>query len=315
MATEFFADTLGSRHKATDSDGSVVERFELCPELSAVPTAEALLAARVSRFSGFSHPGFAALRRVERLHQPERIRIVSAAVTGTRLSAVLRRAHDRGVPPPPGVVRNLARQIVRAMAEFHLALPDLSHGTLAPERVILADDGRAVIVEPVLVPVLEWFRLGRTELWSRFGIPVPPTAGMARFDHVTDVMQLGLVVLAIAIGRPIAREEYPHEVERLVNTSGAPADGRPPLVSPAMRSWLLRASPQAQMRVAFRSAVDAAAAFDEVDAEVPRHKTLVSAVVAWLDAVGTGPAAPPAGRPTGPDRLAAPPSSAVAFRF
>jgi hypothetical protein len=314
--TDAFTDALGSRRVGTDPDGSAVERFELCPDLAATPAAEAALAARVNRLSAFAHPGFARVRRVERAAvAPNRLAIVSTAVPGIRLSDLLRQGADKGVAPAPGAVRNLARQVARAMADFHAAFPDLSHGTLGPERVVVCPDGRAVVVEPVLAPAVEPLHLGRTELWSRFRVPVPASAGPVRFDHVTDVVQVGLLVVALVLGRPIEGDEYPSEIDRLLTALPAPGSGVPP-VSPAMRAWLSRAS-QVHARPAFRSAVDLAAAFEEVVAEVPRHQALASAVTTYLEAVAGSPRAPGRG-PAGPDHAAAPnpsrpgPSAAVA---
>ena len=313
---DWFADALGLRHRATDPDGSAIEVFRLCSDLSAAATTEAAITARASRLSAFVHPGFAAIHRVERVPgPPDQLVIVSAAVSGIRLSDLLRRGAERGIAPGPGAVRSLARQIAGAMADFHRAFPDLAHGTLAPERVVVCPDGRAVIVEHLLSPALEPLRMGRAALWTTFQIPVPSGAGSARFDQVTDVVQLGMLTLALVLGRPVALEEYPHEVERMLADAAAPADGRRPLGTPAMRAWLLRCF-QVQMRSAFRTAAEAAAAFEEVVDDEPRLRSRPSAVVAYLEAVepgstrnagnsagGSGPAQTPGGSSGG--RLAA----------
>jgi hypothetical protein len=303
---DLFADALGRRHRATDPDGSAVEVFRLCPELSAAATTESALTPRAARLSAFVHPGFATIRRVERVPgTTDQFRIISTAVPGIRLSDLLRLGKERGVAPEPGAVRNLARQIAHAMADFHRAFPDLAHGALAPERVIVCPDGRAVIVEHLLAPVLDPLRMGRAAVWTAFQIPVPFGAGAARFDQVTDVVQLGMLTLALVLGRPIEREEYPHEVERLLGDTSAPADSRRPAMSPAMRAWLQRCF-QIQLRSAFRTAVEAAAAFEEVVDDEPRHRSLVKAVVAYLEAVEPGSTRSAANSASGPGSSGAP---------
>lgn len=288
MEKDLFADALGQRHPAIDPDGTAVEVFRLCPEVSAAATTEAEIRARADRLAAFVHPGFASIRRVERSPAAaSQIVIVSAAVPGIRLSELLRRGGARGIMPSPGAIRNLARQIAHAMADFHRALPDLAHGALGPERVIVGPDGRIVIVEHLLAPALGPLRMGRAALWTTFRIPVPANAGAARFDQMTDVVQLGMLTLALVLGRPIASDEYPHEVERLLADAGTPAGGRRPLESPAMRSWLLRCF-QVQSRTAFRTAGEAAVAFEEVFDDEPRVKSRSSAVLAYLEAVEPG---------------------------
>ncbi len=310
MERDWFADALGRRYRATDPDGSAVEVFRLGSELSAAATSEAAITARASRLSAFVHPGFASIRRVERIQgATDQLVIVSAAAPGIRLSELLRQGTERGVAPSPGAVRSLARQIAGAMADFHRAFPDLAHGTLGPERVVVGPDGRAVIVEHVLAPVLEPLRMGRAALWTAFQIPVPSGAGAARFDQVTDVVQLGMLTLPLVLGRSIGRDEYPHEVERLLADTSAPVDPRRPAMSPAMRAWLLRCF-QVQLRTAFRTAVEAAAAFEEVVDEEPRHRSLPKAVVAFLEAVEPGSTRPVEGSSGGPGPARTPGGSA-----
>ena len=94
MEKDWFADALGQRHRATDPDGSAVEVFRLNPEVSAAATTEAAIADRAARLSAFVHPGFASIRRVERVPQAtNQLTIISAAVPGLRLSDLLRRGH------------------------------------------------------------------------------------------------------------------------------------------------------------------------------------------------------------------------------
>lgn len=251
-----FADALGSRFWATDPDGSAVEFFRLSLPFSSGTAAEARLVARASRLSTFSHPGFAPIRRIERVPgAADQLAIVSTAVPGVRLSDLLRRGAEKGITPSPGVVRNLGRQIVRAMADFHRAFPDLAHGALGPERVVVGPDGRAVIVEYVLAPALELLGMNRVAFWRTFRIAVPPSAGAVRFDQVTDVVQLGMVMLALVLGRPIGRDEYPCE------ESSHPSRTAPRRLSnsslldrrPCGRGCCARASPKSGRRSARRS--------------------------------------------------------------
>lgn len=282
MNTDSFVDALGRRCRATEQEGGAVEIFRLCPEVSGIATTEAVLVERATRLAAFAHPGFATVRRVERT--VEGLVIVSTAVPGIRLSDILRQASEKGIVPSPGAVRNLMWQVSSAMADFHHHAPDLAHGALGPERIVVGPDGRVMIVEHLLAPVLEQLRMGRTSLWSAFQVPVPPGAGGARFDQMTDVLQLGMLTLALVLGRPIGRDEYPHHVDRLLADASSPAiAGHQQLGSRAMRAWLLRAF-QVQSRSSFRTAGEAAVAFESVLADEPRHRSSAAAIMAFVEA-------------------------------
>jgi hypothetical protein len=285
--TDSFVDALGRRCRATDADGGAIEIFRLCPEVSGIATTEAALVERANRLAAFAHPGFASVRRVERAAGV--LAVVSTAVPGIRLSDILRHASEKGIVPSPGAVRSLMWQVSSTMADFHHHAPDLAHGALGPERIVVGPDGRVTIAEHLLAPVLEQLRMGRTSLWSAFQVPVPPGAGGARFDQMTDVLQLGMLALALVLGRPIGRDEYPHQVDRLLADASSPAiAGHQQLGSRAMRAWLLRAF-QVQARSSFRTAGEAAVAFESVMADEPRHRSSSAAVMTFVDAAVAGP--------------------------
>ena len=135
------------------------------------------------------------------------------------------------MPPDLDAACFILAQVVTALADLHRHSRDLSHGAIGPERIVIGPDGRAVIVEPVLAPMLEQLQLARTPLWTEFRVPVPPVAGTARFDQVTDVMQLGVLALALVLGRPMRRDEYPNRLHDLMlevvrtRRAGGPAGG------------------------------------------------------------------------------------------
>ena len=66
-----------------------------------------------------------------------------------------------------------------------------------------------MIVEYVLAPAIERLQMGRTPLGTQFRVAVPASAGTARFDQMTDVMQLGVLALALVLGRPIPPSDTP----------------------------------------------------------------------------------------------------------
>jgi hypothetical protein len=309
VETASFEDGIGRRRRTTDASGTEVETLVLGRRLSESDSAEAALLERAGQLARFAHPAFSPVLRVERLSGGVGgLAIVSAAVGGARLSEVLQAAQRKRVAPDLDAIRFVVAQVSAALADFHRQSRDISHGAIGPERIVLRPDGHAVIMEPVLAPVLQQLQMARTPLWTEFRVPVPPLAGTARFDQMTDVMQLGVLALALVLGRPILRDEYPNRMHDLLmeaSPAEAPAERRP--VSQALSSWIHRAL-QLEPRSSFRTAADAVAAFEAVLAEEPRHQASPGSVARYMvacgfEAEGSGKVpATPAARPGTGDR-------------
>lgn len=332
MDATSFVDGFGRRQRASDPVDGEVETLRLCRELSEAASTEPALLERAGKLADFAHPAFAQVRRVERSGGAlGGLSIVSTATDGTRLSEVLKQAHRKWVAPDLDAARCLLGQITNALADLHRYSRDVAHGSIGPERVVVRPDGTAVIVEHVLAPALEQLQMGRAQLWTDFRVPVPMVAGTTRFDQATDVMQIGMLALALVLGRPVRREEYPNQLRDLLATASTPDPlGERQAVSRGLRFWILRTF-QFEARSAFRTAVEAATAFEALLAEESIGQPSPAAVVAYVEACASGshvapskaaaePAAPPAEppvvvRPAPPvpeksDRLVQPPSPA-----
>ena len=59
-----------------------------------------------------------------------------------------------------------------------------------------------MLTDAVFGPALEGLGRNREQLWREFGLALPASASLPRFDQRSDVTQVGAVVLAIAIRRP-----------------------------------------------------------------------------------------------------------------
>ncbi len=287
MGTPCFEDGFGRRWRSFDPAGGEIETLLLCPALAETASTETALVARAAQLAAFSHPAFAPVRRIERpTGTASTLAIVSAAVPGMRLSEVLRNAQARQVPPDLDAACFILAQVAAALADLHRYSRDLSHGAIGPERIVIGLDGRAVIVESVLAPMLEQLELARTPLWTEYRVPVPPVAGTVRFDQVGDVIQLGVLALALVLGRPVHRDEYPnrlHELMLEVAAPGAPAERQAVLRS--LRAWIHRTL-QLEPRSAFRTASEAAPALEAALTEGPRHKMSAASVARYLAACG-----------------------------
>ena len=273
-----FSDGLGERVVAADgATGELLQILRLRPALTSVPSFEFALRERAARLANFRHSYYARVRRIDRVQGAAGLAIVSDHVEGTRLSDILRIAHEKRLQLDINAAICLIRQLVPAVAMLHENARDAAHGLIAPERIIVTPHTRLVIVEHVLAAAIEQLQFGRERLWQEFRISMPPSAGVARFDHRADVTGVGLVALALVLGRPIGAKEFPNGIPALLNEARerSPLGDEQPL-SPALRAWLARAL-QVDTRRAFASAPEALAALEDVVAD---ESVYVSAPVA-----------------------------------
>jgi serine/threonine protein kinase len=300
-----FSDGVGDRVVAVDgATGELLQILRLRPALIAVPSFEFALRERAARLANFRHGYYARVRRVDRGMAPgSALSLVSDHVEGTRLSDILRVAHERGLQLDLNAALCLIRQLVPAVAVLHENARDVAHGLIAPERLIVTANARIVIVEHVLGAAIEQLQFGRDRLWQEFRIAMPPSAGLPRFDHRADVTGMGLVALALVLGRPVAADEYPHHIPKLLNEArehSAVGDKQP--LSLALRSWLSRAL-QVDVRRAFASAPEAMMALEEIVADDSMYIAAPMALETFLGRYSDSllepaiSARPPAARP------------------
>ncbi len=261
-----FRDGLGERRHGVDATGNErIETLRLSSELTASPAFEFALRERVNRLANFRHACYGYVRSVDRLNDPgATLALVSECTPGVRLSEMLAVAERRRVVLDINAALCLIWQLVPAVAMLHENERDIAHGALGPERLVVTPQGRLVIVEYVMGASLERLRFSHARYWKDLRVALPRSAGLAHFDHRTDVTQLGVVALSLILGRLLREDEYPSRIREVVSSARAIAVGgdAAPL-TPGLRSWLERAL-QFDLRDAFRSALEARAALDEV---------------------------------------------------
>jgi hypothetical protein len=264
-----FCDGLGERVVAADgATGELLQILRIRPALTAVPSFEFALRERAARLANFRHAYYARVRRIDRVQVPgPGLSIVSDHVEGTRLSDMLRVAHERNLQLDINAALCLIRQLVPAVALLHENAREVAHGLIAPERLVVTPHARLVIVEHVLSAAVEQLQFSRDRLWQEFRIAMPPSAGMSRFDHRADVTGIGLVALALVLGRPLHPAEFPNHLPTLLNEARErTALGEEQPLSPSLRDWLARAL-QLDTRRAFASAPEALSALEEIVAD------------------------------------------------
>jgi len=263
-----FSDGLGDRVVAVDaSSGDLLQILRLRPQLLAVPSFEFALRERAARLANFRHAYYARVRRVDR--HPGGLAIVADHVEGTRLSDILRVTAERRLHFDLSASLCLIRQLVPSVALLHENARDVAHGLIAPERLIVTPHARLVIAEHVLGSAVEQLGYNRERLWQDLRVALPASPGAPRFDHRADVTAVGLVSLALILGRPLRSDEYPHRVSGLLNDARAKsANGDEQPLPSSLRGWLVRTL-QLDARHGFASATEAQAALEDILAEEP----------------------------------------------
>lgn len=283
-----FSDGLGERVVVADgATGELLQILRLRPSLTAVASFEFALRERTARLANFRHAYYTRVRRIDRAMPPGgSLAVVSDHVEGTRLSDILRVAEERGLQLDINAAVCLIRQLVPAVAVLHENARDVAHGLIAPERLVVTPNARLLIVEHVLGAAIEQLQYGRDRLWQELRIAMPPSAGLPRFDHRADVAGIGLVALALLLGRPIAADEYPNQIGKLLERArerSAAGDEQP--VSQALHGWLSRTL-QLDVRRAFASGREALAAFDDALADDSQYVAAPVALETFLSRYG-----------------------------
>jgi len=261
-----FTDGLGDRVVAVDAaTGDLLQILRIRPQLLAVPSFEFALRERAARLANFRHAYYGRVRRIDR--HPAGLAIVSDHVEGVRLSEMLRVAAERRLPLDLNAALCLLRQLVPSLALLHENARDVAHGLIGPERLIVTPRARLVVVEHVLGSAVEQLQFNRERLWQELRVALPSAVGIGRFDHRADVTAMGLVALALVLGRPIAPEEYPQKAGQLLAEARARTAGAPDQPLPhALHLWIARAL-QLDPRQGFTSATEAQLALEDALAE------------------------------------------------
>jgi hypothetical protein len=266
--TESLCDGIGDRLFMFDNSGTPsLELLRFRPAFGSASGFEDALRERVLALHAFDHPAFSQIRAVERLDSGDLV-LVSTFTTGKRVSEIFRSGHGR-----PGVHPAFAawfiRESVSAIAALQRQVDDIAHAALTPDRVILAPNGRVVIVEHVLGAALD--RLGLTVRGLQdLGLAVDGDGNTrATLDQQADVLQLAWIALSLLLGRRITPGEYPRRVETLLDDFAVASYGCSPALISAMRRWLERALFAGSG--GFSSAIEAQAGLGDLRSHGGRH--------------------------------------------
>ena len=254
-----FKDGLGIRYRREGSDGPL-DVLVLRDTFASIPSFEFLLRERINRLAHVRSESFARVLDVEHVPDGAKLAIVSQAVPGVRLSRMLAVAEQNLLPLDVESALYLIQQLLGAMSELHGDAPDTCHGTLAAERVVVSPSGSLVVVEQVLGAALGQLRYSPERYWKDLRIALPIAVTAPLLDRRADVAQVGMIALALLLGRPITDDEYPEQVSSLAKGTFGLGGGFE-AIPEWLRGWLSQALSLEPTKW-FASCVEARQAFD-----------------------------------------------------
>ena len=261
-------DGFGSRCVSQDSQFGPVEILELSSALG-TPAAEQAIRACAARHGDANAPMLARVVRIARKEQT--LSVTSIASSGVSLSDLLAAVEFGTVSLDDAAMLEAAGGTIGALASMHQLPGAPAHGALSPSHVMLQVDGTAVLSGSVFGDALQALQCNREQLWRIFGLALPPSASLPRFDQRADVTQLGALVLAMLLRRTLAPGEYPKGMIDLVEAATETMDVTARCRS-ALRMWLQQTL-QLHPKALFATAGDAACAFADVVADRPRRRS------------------------------------------
>lgn len=197
---------------------------------------------------------------------------------GLRLSDLLDHLSVDPDALPDNLLVELLGGIVRSVAALHQAPGQPRHGALNPSRVVITPEGSIVLLECGLADSIEKLQRNREQLWREFGLAMPPSASLPRFDRRTDVTQLAAIVLALVLRRPLGAEEYPRGIGDLIVEATSRGDAA---LGSALRMWLQQAM-QLHARANFATAADAEQALAQLPAATGSRRAAGQAIRALV---------------------------------
>lgn len=213
-----FEDGFGRRRLASNrEDGTFFERLYLRPEIAAY---EPAIRDGITRIAKAADDRIVGPERAERDEDTGALVVISPFVAGDRLSDLIELAceqsRDESAVPGIDVAIGFLIEILPVLELLRLRTA-LTHGALAPARLILAPNGRLTVVEAGFSTVLQKLNLSRARLWREFRIAMPAAAGAARFDSVSDMAQASIAALMLALGRPFVHDDTPDALPDLMS--------------------------------------------------------------------------------------------------
>ena len=236
-----FADGLGRRVvRVTAGNAAPTEHLLIDPVLANHAGFAAALQERVAHLRGRRLTSYVKVQRVVADGQGG-LEVVTDHVRGWRLADLLDVAGSENLTFDLGVVMLLLRQLLPTAALLSTQSRDTASGALGPEHLLLTPQARLVLTDYAFGSAIDALGWTSERLWHTLRVATPAGADRA-VSQRGDVVQVGLTVLSLIIGRRLRDDEFPERLEDLVTSARqkTPSVIHAPLSVP-LRDWLLRA--------------------------------------------------------------------------
>lgn len=241
-SSPIFADGFGRRVvRVSRGDVAPSEHLHIDPVLASHPGFAVALRERVAHLHGRRLTSYARVHGVESDGLGS-LGIVSDHVRGWRLADLLDVAESENLTFDLGVVMLLLRQLLPTAALLGTQSRDTASGALGPEHLLLTPQARLVLTDYVLGSAIDALDWPGERLWRTLRVATPAGVEGRAVSPRGDVVQVGLTVLSLIVGRRLRDDEFPERLEDLVTSARqkTPAVIHAPLSAP-LRDWLLRA--------------------------------------------------------------------------
>lgn len=241
-SSPIFADGLGRRVvRVSRGDAAPAEHLLIDPVLASHSGFAAALRERVAHLHGRRLTSYARVHGVESDGLGS-LGIVSEHVRGWRLADLLDVAESENLTFDLGVVMLLLRQLLPTAALLGTQSRDTASGALGPEHLLLTPQARLVLTDYVLGSAIDALGWPGERLWRTLRVATPAGVDGKAVSPRGDVVQVGLTVLSLIVGRRLRDDEFPERLEDLVTSARqkTPSVIHAPLSTP-LREWLLRA--------------------------------------------------------------------------
>jgi hypothetical protein len=242
-----------------DPRGGRIEVLDVTPVL-ATPQLETSIRARVAYLGGQNAPSLAPVRRLERNAQA--LSVVTATPVGVTLAELLAATEFGIVDLSDHAACTVAAAMVKTVADLHALSGAPYHGSLGAAHVVVQRDGTVVLTGWAFADAMATLQKTREQLWKEFCLPTPPAADLPQFDHRSDLMQMGCLVLSLLLRRIVCGDEFPGKLGDLIGQASA-GELAAASTDESLRTWLGHAL-QLDARQSFGDAVEAGKAFSEI---------------------------------------------------
>jgi len=290
VAGAAFQDGLGERRQTTGAGNQLLDLVIVHEALGAVAGVEAALRQRAGELASFEHASFPRLKGVGKLSKsPAKIVVATEHVAGVRVSDMLAIAERRLIPLEYDGALGLLQQLLDAMAALHESVPHVSHGAIAPERLIVTPESRLMVVDHTFGAAIERLEFSQERCWKELRAAFPEDGGK------------------VTIGRLLNDDEYPAGIADMIEGLNAVSSSGLGVLPPEAKSWLRRAL-QLDPGRGYATAVEAQAEFTKtIKIDESRSRKVLTAFLTECQAIGKNGAAAPESKET----KAAPADSSV----